>query len=251
MGNNESTNDTAAKYNGWMRVQIALEIHLKNALLRVFHNDDADPNFAGFCRNEVTLHSEMCNFKLANSAKLAKVITGKQWDILCPVSHKTDTSKIDITLLFAVIRNVIKPPPVNGWKLPVTPGDQTTASFCLKAKELRNKVKHGNMDDIVTEVEFQSCWKDMYDILIGLNYNELTAFNDLKDGPIDRHTTTIISTLEKKIMSITKESSERNTEMSSLKESVSNQTHLIVDVVESLSDLLMYLKGKQSTPNAY
>ena len=109
--------DEYKKFRYWIRVNLAVELFLKDALLHFFHNKDKDPSYKGLPEDASQLKTIMIKFKDEKGKELKKVIWKEQWDILC----QFPTSKWDVTLITAVITNLPEEwgyfsQPIGGWK---------------------------------------------------------------------------------------------------------------------------------------
>ena len=217
--------------NYWIRVNLAAENHLRDALLNILHNRDNDPSYVGLPEDEVLFYHRMVKFKLREQNNLKNVIKLDQWNILCPPTGKTQSKKLDITLIVIVIRYETKlTPPCGGWilKLPHRI-DVSKAAFCLLARELRNKIKHGTVEDISTLIQFDEFWAKFEFILIGLCYSDMTSFYKLKTNSLDPHVQQITDLFVNKVNVLEKD-------MKELKEAAGN-TEEIANISKSISNL--------------
>ena len=194
-------------YENWIRSQIAFEICVNNALDHIIHNDHNDPSYIGLPKDEGQLFNilVLCSNKTMNIA-LKRVIYKDQWDIVCPQSGRSDITSADATLKVNVIRynlpGLPPPSPLNGWKVKTVPNPVNKADFCIEARELRNRSKHGTISDLKTVDKFNSRWDEIEAVLTGLKYRDMAIFHNLKTGPIDPYVNQIIKTLEQKLTDI-------------------------------------------------
>ena len=82
--------------------------------------------------------------------------------------------------------------PTGGWKQKLPkPGDKSIAAFVLLARELRNILSHCSLshgDDFQTEEKFDAnMWSRIEDILLGLRYNAMHLFHQLRKEPLNRY----------------------------------------------------------------
>ena len=178
-----STSEVVEKSDYWIRVNLALEFCVKEALIHVLHNLDNDPSYSGLPRDPVQLFQHMTRCRGNRNYKHLKA---DQWVLLCPASGQSESKEWDITLLVCVIRNETSLKPLGGWKNP-SPNDNTKGGFLDRARHLRNLLKHGSFEKISTELQFDGHWNEIEKILIGLNYQNMTEFHELKTKSLDKH----------------------------------------------------------------
>ena len=187
----------------WIRVNLAVEYCVKNVLISVLHNLDNDATYQGLPQDATLLHQRMLQCKQDVKHPLHKVLSDDQWDILCPPNQQTHSKDLDITLLVAVIRSVIGLKPKGGWKIKVLePNDTSIGAFVFLARDLRNEIKHGSVDNIQDLKQFQHYWQRIRDILVGLHFTDMESFNSLETCPLDKHIDTIsklVFDLEKRV----------------------------------------------------
>ena len=190
-------------YEYWIRAQIAYEICVNDALDQIIHNDHTDPSYQGLPRDESQLFHILYLFKQNYQIALNKVIYKEQWDALCPQSGKSDIKSADVTLKVNVIRynlpGLPPPSPPKGWKVKTVENPGNKADFCIVARELRNKGKHGTISDLKTVDMFNSRLDEIEAVLIGLQYLDMAIFQNIKTGPIDPYVNQILKTFEQKL----------------------------------------------------
>ena len=196
----------------WIRVNLALDLCVKNVLISVLHNLGNDATYQGLPQDATLLYQRMLQCKQDVKHPLHKVLHDDQWDILCPPNQQTHSKDFDITLLVAVIRSVIGLKPKGGWKInALQPNDTSIGAFVFLAKKLRNEIKHASVDSIQDLKQFQHYWHRIRDILIGLQFKDMASFNLLETCPLDKHIDTIskmIFDLEKRVDVLKNEASD-------------------------------------------
>ena len=257
----------------FLRVDLALELCLKEAVLGIFHNDHKDVNNNGLPRDPGLLYTRMVQFRNRHSRHLNRVIYSNQWALLCPANGQTDSSSLDITLDVVVIENESGIQPSGGnWRVQQILNPQNDADYCIIARDLRNRVKHGTLQSISTVPQFTSYWTEIENALKGLHYNNMPLFHQLKTGPIEPYTKASITALEQKLADLekkqvdvnTKEIAELNqkhieleenkvdvneTNICSLKICIASNEDKIEQLksdMKSISLCLQYLRGKYS-----
>ena len=176
----------------WIRVNLAIEYCVKNVLISVLHNLGNDATYQGLPQDETHLYQRMLQCKQNVNHPLHKVLSVDQWDILCPQNQQTHSKDFDITLLVAVIRSVIGLKPKGGWKIKVLePNDTSIGAFVFLARDLRNEIKHGSVDNIQNLQQFQHYWQRIRDILVGLHFTDMASFDLLETCPLDKYIDTI------------------------------------------------------------
>ena len=181
-----STREVVEKSDYWIRVNLALEFFVKEALIRVLHNPDNDPSYSGLPEDPVQLYQHMTRCQGNRNYRHLKP---DQWALLCPKSGQSNSKEWDITLLICVIRNESTlSGPVAGWTDgPTALTDITKGGFVNRARIIRNLLKHGSVEAISTEFQFDGNWDEIEKILIGLNYQNMTDFHELKTKSLDKH----------------------------------------------------------------
>ena len=171
----------------WIRSGVALQRCVIPALLSVLHNTNNDPSYTGLPQDETKLFQRLCLFKKREEKHLKKVVRSDQWTILCPASGKTDSKTFDVTLLVIVIRYETNlPAPKGGWGIKnPDANDFSKAAFCIAARELRNLIIHSSIKSLESVNEFDDVWCKLEEILNGLNFNDITSFQSLKNSTLD------------------------------------------------------------------
>ena len=182
-----STREVVEKSDYWIRANLALEFFVKEALIRVLHNLNHDPSYSGLSRDPVELYKHMKSCLDRDRSKYR--LKPNQWDLLCPASGQSDSKEWDITLLVCVIRNELTlSGPGAGWiDGPTALTDITKGGFVNRARIIRNLLKHGSVKAISTEPQFDGYWDEIEKILIGLDYQNMTDFRELKTKSLDKH----------------------------------------------------------------
>uniref|UniRef100_A0A7M5V5L0 DZIP3-like HEPN domain-containing protein n=2 Tax=Clytia hemisphaerica TaxID=252671 RepID=A0A7M5V5L0_9CNID len=182
MGSEFSTLVNTNKY--WTKCVLALIVHGKKALLRVFHNDIGG-NYVGLPKDPAQLYNffnQPKNRKILNKLKSSKTLKQDQFDlILPPNSNLCNSNSFDVTLIVLLVITFVNiPAPLGGWKKVPKANDQSLAAFVVLIRNLRNLVLHGSLDDF-DEPYFKKIWKDIKDCLIGLQYDQtmLKDFDEL------------------------------------------------------------------------
>ena len=211
-------------YENWIRCQVAYEICVNDALDLIIHNDHNDPTYQGLPKDEGQLFNILDLFKQKYQTALKCVIYEDQWDILCPQSGKSDIKSADVPLKVKVIRYNLPglPPPSSpiGWQVKTVPNPGNKAEFCIVARELRNKTKHGTISDLKTVDKFNSRWDEIEAVLKGLQYRDMAKFDELKTGPIDPYVNQILNTLEQKLDDIEEKSDGNTKEIVTIKQTL-------------------------------
>lgn len=198
----------AANADYWIRVNLAVEIHLKQALLDILHNTDNDPTYQGLPRDGKQLYARMVQFKATYQKKLARVLKKDQWDVLCDQKIGiSDSKQWDITLIVVVIINELQlPPPLNGWQqFPPAAHDKSKAAFVLFARYLRNMVKHGSLKDVATVQQFSTIWNQIESALQDVNYKNMKDFNELKTSDLEFYTAAAVNVMKAKYHTLQQE----------------------------------------------
>ena len=197
-----STASVVAKCDYWIRVNLAMELCLKEGLISILHNQSNDPSYRGLPNNPTQLFQHMQQCQLNKNHALHRLLRQEQWDVLCPPNQQqTDSKDWDITLLVAVIRSELKLKPLGGWNIiQLQVNDRSKGAFVYLIRELRNEIKHGSIDEIDTFNKFIPYWNRIEFILKGINYANMQLFNDLKTCSLDKHAT-LITNIAKQVQS--------------------------------------------------
>ena len=191
-----------SQYEYWIRAELAVEMFLREALLEVIHNDRGDFSYKGLTRDKLKLHAILFEFKVTKQCKLKGKVSKKQWDTMCPISGMTNSEAFDVTTEIVIIREKLELRPSVEWNDKYVSNPENIADYCILARELRNKVKHQTLRNIITDSQFQNIWEEFRKILVGLNFSQMTLFHQLKTGPIDSRISQIVIILQKKIDSM-------------------------------------------------
>lgn len=179
-------------YLFWTKLQLALDLHVKDALLDLLHNRGNDPSYNGLPDEPGQLYLYLQNWwntlPLNDKKRLdTKVLKQAQKDKLFPQNGQhVDSSTWDVTLIVVILRSCIPAlKPLNGWEKPPA-GDQSKGANVTRARDLRNKLKHGSLNDIETQQSFDDLWIEITKILNGLGYTGMMKFQELKsDSSLD------------------------------------------------------------------
>lgn len=187
-------------YFPWIRVNLAVECCIKEALVETLHNRHNHPSYTGLPEDETKLFQVMTKCRLDKYHELQQVFKKPQWNIVCPASGKSNSRDWDITKLVAVLRTEVKISPKGGWKrATLTVGDVSVGAYVFLARNLRNAVKHGSIHDISTKSDFNKYWSEINDILSGLSYGNMILFHKLENGPLDKFTASKVDILQTRL----------------------------------------------------
>ena len=148
----DSAEDVIINCEFWLRVILALEVCVKEALIHILHNTHNDPSYKGLPTDPDKLYKYMLNC-LRKNRNYNKILCKDQLNVLCPANGQSNPREWDITLIVFVIRNETRLQPLNGWstKDKPPPLTDTTKGGCVDhAKYLRNVLNHGSVDAIST-----------------------------------------------------------------------------------------------------
>lgn len=193
-----------APWEFYMRVDLALELCVKDALLRILHNEIYHRTYVGLPRNDAALHRAMLKFKSTHKGKLNRILRADQWLVICPQNGKTNSQNFDIPIIVILTEYCLPglpaPAPPKHWDIrePLST-DQSIAAFCLHAKLLRHEVKHGSISQISTRHVFQKYWNKIKFILGGLHYNDFPFLQQLELGSLDPYLNQQVQLLIQKI----------------------------------------------------
>ena len=184
----DTAKDVVEKCEFWIRVHLALEVCVKEALIDILNNIHNDPSYKALPINPADL------FKYLKSCLNKKVyqdrLDDNQRALLCPASGLSNPREWDITLIVFVIRNETTLKPLHGWgnKDRPTPKTDLTKGGCIDhAKHLRNDLNHGSVDAISTQPQFDRYWNRIKRILMGLDYQNMDKFHELKTASLDKY----------------------------------------------------------------
>ena len=219
-----SAKEVVEKSEYWIRVNLALEFCVKEALIHVLHNLDNDPSYKGLPTDPKDLYQYM--LKCKGKPIYKRILKADQWALLCPSNGQTDSKEWDITLLIFVIRNETPLKPQEGWKDKPSPNDNTKGGCLDRARHLRNDLNHGSVEAICTEPQFDGYWDRIEKILVGLNYQNLCRFKDLKTESLDKHNSKIlilVTSFKKEVSDNTSEIKNLNAKIYTLEEALKNE----------------------------
>ena len=189
----DSAKEVVEKCELWIRVNLALEVCVKEALIDILHNIHNDPSYKGLPTDPIDLHQYLLRCK---SKQAYKKLKPDQWALLCPISGRSNPIsgrsnpiEWDITLIVFVIRNETTLKPSHGWSKDKSPPlTDTTKGGCIDhAKHLRNDLNHGSADAISTQPQFDRYWDRIKRILNGLYYQNMDKFHELKTASLDKY----------------------------------------------------------------
>lgn len=188
---------TAASCHYWQRVHLSLELCLKEAVIDVAINKSKDPSYVGLSSNAYDLYKKLYTLYQDKKHPLHKILKPKQWISLCPSSGQTNLQDCDLTQIIAVVRSENIVQPNGGWKIKTLQlGDTSLGAFMYQARELRNELNHGKIQDIATQQQFNAYWIRIKDILRGLGYKNMKRFFQLKTESLDPYGTKILTMMQ-------------------------------------------------------
>eukprot|EP00111_Clytia_hemisphaerica_P013582 TCONS_00039922-protein len=230
--------NVVTKSDCWIRVNLALEFCVKDALLSILHNLDNDPVYQGLPQNPGQLYQHMLTCK--RNTKYGQ----DAWDKLCPQNkQQTDSKDWDITLIVAVIRNETNLKPSGGWKK-VKSTDQSKAAFVDRARQLRNEIKHGSAADLDTVVQFNICWNKIETILLGLKYQNMALFHDLRTSSLDKYNAEILKIVKNfkhDLDSLSNQATDNAFEIKALKLKIKS----LEEMIDSIKSITVEVAQKQ------
>lgn len=174
-----------APYSYWIKVHLALELHVQLCLLNLLHNKDNDPAYTGLPENKTQLYNHLDNWWNNLNPRTRNhlnnnILNANQKAMLFPTSGLVDTSLWDITLIMLVIRNCIPQLKPNGGWGNFAVNDQSKGANAIRARDFRNKVIHRGINNIDSKKKFEQLWNELNDILTELGYNNMKEFHELK-----------------------------------------------------------------------
>ena len=155
----------------WFKLAFCANVHIKNALRRILHNNVNDCTIKRCPSDPEELYQFLQNNK--NKIQKSRCIKSEQLSILLPTSTKSvDSSSLDISLLRYLIQTFCHIKNAHGkWDEPV-PSDKTICAYVYRAANIRNTIFHYSNIEKLDEIRFEEIWKKMKDILTGLKYFE-------------------------------------------------------------------------------
>ena len=172
MGTQLSKNLT--QNENWIRYSLAIDVHLKQCTLDVLHNVNNDPVYQGLPPDPATLYAELIKYFTKQKIKeleKKKVLRKNQIDLILPADLKPDSSKWDITIIVLVIKTCLNLP-------------NHLLQAIDDARVIRNKFKHGSIDDLKTNAQFTIKWGELLAVVTTLNYQHLGNFKQLEKDPL-------------------------------------------------------------------
>eukprot|EP00111_Clytia_hemisphaerica_P001769 TCONS_00004983-protein len=156
----------------FLKCTLGVDIHLKDALLQLYHDPNAVTN--PLPTNGVDLFNFFNDPKRRNRLKSLlknKKIFQDQYDLLLPQHGVVDSSLWDITLITFVGIQFLNL-------------SATLKKIMESSRKTRNDLKHGNAEDYKYQQKFDDTMDDIEQLLIQLNYNKITDFNQLRNDNI-------------------------------------------------------------------
>lgn len=230
---------TAASCHYWIRVNLSIEICVKEATIDVALNTHNDLSYTGLPSNPQALYQRLFALYQNKKHSLHKVFRPNQWNTLCPPSGQTNLQDCDLTQIIAVLQSENILQPLGGWKIKgLQAGDTSRGAFIYKTRQLRNELKHGNIQDISTLNQFNTYWVRIENILKGLGYQNMQRFYDLQTEPLDPHGIVILHLINNHITNINQNihtfKKDTTTDMKALQ---SDTTSLRYDLTTTAQDL--------------
>ena len=253
----DTAKDVVTKSEFWIRVNLALEVCVKEALIHILHNIHNDPSYKGLPTDPANLYQYMLRCK---GKPAYRILKADQWALLCPANGQSNPIEWDITLIVFVIRNETTLKPLHGWsKDNPPPTTDITKGGCLDhAKHLRNDLNHGSVDAISTQPQFDRYWDRIKRILKGLDYQNMDKFCELKTAALDNYNGEIlclVTNFKKNLNALKSEVSDNaneientNTKINLLEQTLKNEVKEIKREVEELKEVLSEktIQGKRS-----
>ena len=211
----DTAKDVVAKSEFWIRVNLALEVCVKEALIHILQNIHNDPSYKGLPTDPADLYQYMSRCK---GKPTYRILKANQWALLCPANGRSNPREWDITLIVFVIRNETTLKPVHGWSKDKQPQltDITKGGCVDHAKHLRNDLNHGSVDAISTQPQFDRYWDRIERILTGLGYQNMAKFHELKTASLDKYNGEIfclVTTFNKDLNALKGEASDNTNEI--------------------------------------
>lgn len=115
-----------------------------------------------------------------------RILNGKQWDLLFPLHGvPPDSSTFDITLLFALLRNICgKHPPASGWDSLPPQTDHSLEANLARIKWFRNELYAHVTSTEIDALLFSKYWVELSDTLVQLGLDQ-SEIDRLKHAPLD------------------------------------------------------------------
>lgn len=165
------TEQTIIKSQNWCRLAICINHHLKNALIRVLHNDIKDTTITGLPSDPSQLFTFMMkNKSTLDSSLRRKVLKKDQHERLLPHGKMVDSGELDITLIRYLIRTFSGISNLDGnWKEP-RGADHSIAAAVFRAADIRNVICHYNNITSLEVKDFEDLWNQIECVLADLSY---------------------------------------------------------------------------------
>ena len=185
----------------WLRINLIVDLCLIDVLLTVIHNRKNDLTYAGLPEDGVDLYNRMQAFKSKSGNQLKKVIREEQWNVICPSSGVSNSSKWDVTTLKIVAQYVVldSKPPMAGWENDPIPIDHSLAAVVCRVKNIRNYVKHCTIKAFTDATVCNNTLAKILNILQRFGYSNMKLFYDLARGSLKLYSDAIMKVLQQKI----------------------------------------------------
>ena len=114
------------------------------------------------------------NYSILNNLLRKRVLNGDQWDNLFPPGGGVpDSNTFDITLLFLLLTNICGlSPPLTGWHIKPSPGDNSLEANLARVKFFRNEL-YGHVTSTAFDAAiFSSLWQEISAALLSLGLDQ-------------------------------------------------------------------------------
>ena len=144
----------------------------------------------GFSRDSAALYSELlqpkCQGTLQKLRKpFGRILDQIDWEILYPVTQKTDSSKFDISLLTVLFRHICNlSPPSNGWDQMPNDTDFPTGANLVRLRLFRNRYRAHLSETGIESHEFNRLWSEIETVLIQLGCPK-AEISKARNSPLD------------------------------------------------------------------
>ena len=184
----------------WIKVNLAVDIHVKAALLYILYNQGDDPSYVGLPRNLALLHQHMLQFKRTREHALRHVLKPDHWRKLCPTNSQANPIDWDITLIIVVVINILSlPPPQGGWEQQKPRvGDTSLSAMVLICRWICNKIKHATVQEFQDLQQFQTMWSLIRLVLTNLNYQRLDEFEEIGSRSLKMYASETVRLLDQR-----------------------------------------------------
>ena len=216
----DSTTDLVSKGEYWMRIAISLHLCVKKALLDILRDrtiitvsghdnywiqEIYQPHQIQELSNEHILFHRLCQVY----QNRRRDFYDDQWNKIfhycaatcsspSPHQHRINSEGLDITCIVAIIAKCTQlPQPEPNWRESPNPNDKSQA--VLLSRDLRNEINHCVFEDISTEQKFNDYWQRVKDILMGLQFNDMTSFDCLRTQSLDSKTDLKVTALSDRL----------------------------------------------------